>query len=742
MANKKLSATITIGGAVASSLKSAFGSVKGGVNEVGSAIRNAERQQKLLSQSIQTFGKQGRNVDGLRQKYVAITSQIDRLREAHERLNRIQRQQQENKAHRSELGGKIVNTAAAGAAIALPSFAMFKQSSQFSYDLMMIGLTAEMTKKQVADLGGTMVTLSDQTGVSQENMKNAFGFLVAAGQKVGEAQANLKSIGKTAKATGSDIEDVARASFTMGDALKVKPDQMQRAMDMLVQAGKAGNFEFKAMAAELPGLGSSFQALKMTGTEAVATMGSALQIAMKGAKSESEAANNLSNFLSKLMSDETAKKAAKMGGNISKVIRDAQASGANPIEAAIAEINRITKGGDQELISKLFGDMQVQNFIRPMLQNLEEYKKIKQEVLDSQGVVERDWATVMASSKEKTEKLSNSVWGLTEAIGGALDPIVGKLADTLMPVVTATRDFVKANPKLVGGVIASAAAFTTLRLAVLGTKFAFTFLRGGLLGGAGVMEKMRAGALLAGRALPFVATGIRGIGLAFVSTGIGALLAGVALAGLAIYQHWDGVSAFMGGIFDGIKVGLEPAINAWKGLGEALGITDKVTALWEGFKKLLEPVTYTKDELGKASAAGKNFGVVLGKAIDSLYTPIRWLIESITWVINNMPSSIGSKLGFATDTSGLASPRPDNLAPALASGSTYLGGDQSLPPLPKIAGSKSSTTVTNHNQYDLTINPPPGADPKEIAREAVKELKRQQGISARSMMPDGYVFQG
>lgn len=727
MANKKLSATITIGGAVASSLKSAFGSVKGGVNEVGSAIRNAERQQKPLSQSIQTFGKQGRNVDGLRQKYVAITSQIDRLREAHERLNRIQRQQQENKANRSELGGKIVNTAAAGAAIALPSFAMFKQSSQFSYDLMMIGLTAEMTKKEIDALGGTMVTLSDQTGVSQENMKNAFGFLVAAGQGVGEAKENLKSIGKTAKATGSDIEDVARASFTMGDALKVKPDSMLQALDMLVTAGKEGKFEFKAMAAELPGLGSSFQALKMTGTEAVATMGSALQIAIRGAKSEEEAANNMSNFLAKLMTEETAKKAAKMGGNISKVIRDAQASGANPIEAAIAEINRITKGGDQELISKLFGDMQVQNFIRPMLQNLEEYQKIKQKVLASQGVIERDWATVMASSKEKTEKLSNSVWGLTEAIGGALDPIVGKLADTLMPVVTATRDFVKANPKLVGGVIASAAAFTTLRLAVLGTKFAFTFLRGGLLGGAGVMEKMRAGALLAGRALPFVATGIRGIGLAFVSTGIGALLAGVALAGLAIYQHWDGVSAFMGGIFDGIKVGLEPAINAWKGLGEALGITDKVTALWEGFKKLLEPVTYTKDELGKASAAGKNFGVVLGKAIDSLYTPIRWLIESITWVINNMPSSIGTTLGFASDTSGLAPPRPDNLAPA-------------LPSLPAMASARGGNSYTE-GSHVFNITQRPGESQQDLAKRILDEQDRRRGVRQRSMMTDGVIAQ-
>lgn len=713
MANKKLSATITIGGAVASSLKSAFGSVKGGVAEVGSAIRNAERQQKLLSQSIQTFGKQGRNVDGLRQKYVAITSQIDRLREAHERLNRIQRQQQENKANRSELGGKIVNTAAAGAAIALPSFAMFKQSSQFSYDLMMIGLTAEMTKKEIDALGGTMVTLSDQTGVSQENMKNAFGFLVAAGQAVGEAQENLKSIGKTAKATGSDIEDVARASFTMGDALKVKPDSMLQALDMLVTAGKEGKFEFKAMAAELPGLGSSFQALKMTGTEAVATMGSALQIAIRGAKSEEEAANNMSNFLAKLMTEETAKKAAKMGGNISKVIRDAQVAGANPIEAAIAEINRITKGGDQELITKLFGDMQVQNFIRPMLQNLEEYQKIKQKVLASQGVIERDWATVMASSKEKTEKLSNSVWGLTEAIGGALDPIVGKLADTLMPVVTATRDFVKANPKLVGGVIMAAGAFTTMRLAVLATKFAFTFLKGGMLSIVGLFYKTSAAATVAGvgsttaaggltvlgKAFRFVGRAIIWMGRALLMNPIG--LAITAIAGLAylVYENWDTLKPFFTALWDDIVGKFDYAVEKIKGL------IDDIKKRWEGLKTLVSG--------GVGSA---------------------W--NSTVNTVTNAGNKIGDAWEKTKNWAGFGSGESSGENPAAPL------KNPSLPPLPKIAGSKSSTTVTNHNQYDLTINAPPGADPKEIAREAVKELKRQQGISARSMMPDGYVFQG
>ena len=120
MANKKLSATITIGGAVASSLKSAFGSVKGGVNEVGSAIRNAERQQKLLSQSIQTFGKQGRNVDGMRERYAQLTQQLDKMRAAHQRLNQVQQAQKANLDKRADYRGQMLDTVALGATVASP----------------------------------------------------------------------------------------------------------------------------------------------------------------------------------------------------------------------------------------------------------------------------------------------------------------------------------------------------------------------------------------------------------------------------------------------------------------------------------------------------------------------------------------------------------------------------------------------------------------------------------------------
>lgn len=744
MANKKLSATISIGGAIAPSLKSAFGNIKEQMNQVGSAIKSVEMRQRELGRVIkeqEALGKAGSalKVDLAQQELAMLDKQLAKMKQINTQITNNQRAQQKNKANRAELGGEMAKTAVVGAAIAMPAISMFNKSAQFNYDLMMIGNTAELTKEQVAKLGGELVTLSDKTGVGAESLKNAFGFLVAAGQDVTSAQANLQAIGRTAKATGSEIEDVAKASFTMGDALKVDPSQMAQAMDMLVQAGKAGNFEFKDMAAELPGLGASFQALKMNGAEAVATMGAALQIARKGAGSSSEAANNMSNFLAKIMSPDTLKKAGKMGSDLYGVISKAQQSGANPLEAAIAEINRITKGGDQKLLGEIFGDMQVQNFLRPMLQNLEEYKRIKGEVLNSKGVVDRDWETVMASSKEEVEQLTEATTGLGRAIGSSLEPIIGKLVETLTPLVRSVRDFVTEHPKLVGGVIATAAAFTTLRLAVLGTKFALTFVNGGMLKLGETLLKAKLGAALTGEALPIVSVGIRGIGLAFASTGIGALVAGLALAGLWVYRNWDGVAAFFSGMFSGITSGLEPVITAWTGLVDALGITDTLKDLWQWFTTLFEPVSYTTEELGKAGDAGQRFGKMLGDAISTLYSPITWLIEQVTWLINNFGSldKIKSRVGglwesttstvggwFGGDkskNSNLATPRP------------------SLPPLATARGGGS--TYQDNSQTTLQITQRPGESQEALAQRIIDTQERNRQVRQRSMMTEGMIPQ-
>ena len=45
--NKKLSAVITIGGAISSSLRGAFGDVKGRVGELGKTVTDLEKRQRL-----------------------------------------------------------------------------------------------------------------------------------------------------------------------------------------------------------------------------------------------------------------------------------------------------------------------------------------------------------------------------------------------------------------------------------------------------------------------------------------------------------------------------------------------------------------------------------------------------------------------------------------------------------------------------------------------------------------------
>ena len=89
MANKKLNATIAIGGTVARSLTRGLTNTKGQLAEVGGEIGKTTRRQRQLSDQIKTFGRQGRNVDGLRRQYAELGTEIDRLRRKQESLQRL-----------------------------------------------------------------------------------------------------------------------------------------------------------------------------------------------------------------------------------------------------------------------------------------------------------------------------------------------------------------------------------------------------------------------------------------------------------------------------------------------------------------------------------------------------------------------------------------------------------------------------------------------------------------------------
>lgn len=534
MANKKLSAVITIGGAVSANLKDAFQTVTRSTSQLGDAVGRLENRQRLLGSAIQRLGRAGMDVDRLREKYKAVTAELERQRALLDRIKRLEEKRKHFADKASQAGGKMRESAVQLGVAAAPVIGSVLKSSEFNYQMQAIGNTADMDRGEIASLGKDIVEISREVGKSIEETQGAMGYLVAAGADVPVARDMLKSIGKAATGTSSEILDVAKAAFVLNDTLKVTPTQMQDALGKLVQAGKEGNFEFKDMAAELPTLGAGFVALKMQGTEAVATMGAALQIARKGAATSGEAANNMSNFVNKILSPETLKKAKKVFNvDLYKIVTNAQKNGGNPIEAAIEAVNKMTKGGDQKLLGELFGDMQVQNFVRPMLQNLDEYKRIKGEVLKAgSDTLERDFASMSDTAKEKMSKASGELGRLANAFGTVLEPAIGDAAAAFNSFMVPVTKWVEENPKTVQSMTAVTVGALAMKTAFFGAKAA-AFLVGGKAAAAAIsFTKL-------GVAIKGIGTAIAWAGrLAMAHPAIMALTVGGAAA-YAAYENRD-----------------------------------------------------------------------------------------------------------------------------------------------------------------------------------------------------------
>lgn len=745
MANKRLNATITIGGAISGSLRAAVGSTTAMMRGIGGTVRELEKRQRLLGESISTFGKLGKNVDALRAKYAATIKTVDQLRAAQKRLADHEKAVEANKAARKNYRSKIGEAAALGAAVVLPGAAAIKRSSDFNYELQAIGNTADMTRAQIGALGVEILSISDKAGKSAQDVQRAMGFLVAGGMDADVARRVLLPVGRTATATASEIEDVAKAAFTLNDAMKINPAQMQKALDILVQSGKEGNFEFKDMAAELPVLGAAFQALKMNGTEAAATLGAALQIARKGAGSSSQAATNMENFVAKVMSPETLKKAKKFGSDLYGVISKAQKKGENPFEAAIQEINRITNGGDQKLLGELFADMQVQSFLRPMLQNLEEYKRIKAKALGADGVVDRDFEKMAATSKQQMNDFGNAVGRAAIAVGDALEPALGRVLSVLTPIVKGVTEFVTANKELVGGTLLVVGGLTTLRLVTLSAGYAFTFLRGGMLATQGAF--LRVGTMFT----TLTATGTRVAGVmravafaaALSAVPLGVVVgaaAGLAAVGVLVWKYWEPLKAFFVGFGQGLVAGLAPVGQAfndafapvWNVIKpvvmpvlETVGGWVKSAIAW--FGELLTPISAASDTTKAFGNAGQVCGEVVAKAFTVMLNPISLVVDAIRWINNNIGGVIEKAAAVGSAISGGWQAAKD-----------FVTGGPSTPTMPQLRGAGAGGSgggYTSQDTYHITQLP--GESAEQLARRIAEINKRQAGVRARGNMTDG-----
>lgn len=318
-----------------------------------------------------------------------------------------------------------------------------------------LGNTAGMSADELKALDARLTAASRTTNQFKADLLTANEVLIAAGLEWQKALDITPVLGKVATATQATMGDLAQTAFALSSNLKVPVDQMQAAFERLTVAGQSGQFELKDMAREFAKLGASMGALKFTGLENVSRLGAALQIARRGAGDASEAANNLQNFLAKLAAPEVQKNFKKFGIDLPRLIKGARERGLDPFLLTLKAIQKAT-GGDEFKLGEIFGDMQVQNFIKPMLLYADDYKRLVGEINASNGVLDGNFDRMMSTTIERWKQFRIQLE--TQPMPW-LEELIGKMSEWLKVM----NEYPKITAAIAKGLVGLAVAAIALK---------------------------------------------------------------------------------------------------------------------------------------------------------------------------------------------------------------------------------------------------------------------------------------
>lgn len=791
MANKRLNATISIGGAVASSLRSAFGNIKGQVGQVGSALRRLENEQRMVTSAIRTFGEMGKNVDKLRGRYIAITAQVDKLKAAYQQLNDIKSAQDANDAQRAEIMGKIFETAAFGAVTLTP----IVQAAAFEKAMLGVAKQVEGARddngnltKTYYDMGAAIQQLGREIPIATNDLAE----MVAAGARMGVAKSALLDFTRSAAMMSSAFElpagKLAEDMGKIAGLYKIPVTSINSLADSINYLDDNAQSKGGDIIEYLTRVGGSASSVKITG-QSMAALGSTLLTLGESTETAGTATNAMfAKFAAAEKGTKKFKEAMKEIGLSTSSVQSGMAKDAEgTLLKIIDQIGKLPESKRSGVMVELVG-LEHQDTLAKLVANVTEYRKqIALAGSDkAKGSMSREFSATMQTTTAQFETLKNSVVETSVNIGSTLLPTVNALMGAFAKGSGNIADFAREHPALTRVVIGATTAIVGLRLATLGGALAFTYMKGAALAVAKVLAGTRAqialtaistrllgsatlaanGGLLgmATRALPAVTLGLRAMtaaSLAFLMTpigaAVGAVVAVLAVGAVWVYKNWGKVAAFFEGFGEGFMQSMAPLSEAISNMRNSLGplkpifdgIGAAVGTVWDWFKKLLDPVVETPESLAKATDAGLNFGRVVGGAINFVLTPMRKLIEGITWIGNNAGAildKVGGAIAKAKSFVGLGDdPAATDAQPDVAGlpGAVTIKGaaDAANPPLPMIppmAGAKSKGGgYVDKSETKIYVQQQPGQDNRDLAREITKEQERQRGIRQRGAMTDG-----
>lgn len=346
--------------------------------------------------------------------------------------------------------------------------------------------------------------------------------------------------------------------------------------------------------------------------------------------------------------------------------------------------------------------------------------------MQAQGSMAREAAARNAALSAQWQMAKNRAFNLSATVGEALAPALLKLLKVVNPLIERFTSFVQNHSTLVGWVLGAVVAFSALTaglgfllvpLALIAGKvmlLRFVFARLGLVTAGPLASGLR----IAGQAaMVFVRGGL----LAMLAAGgpVIAVVAAIAAAALLIYKYWGPIKAFLGGVWDGLAIGLAPVLSQMAPLLEfGSTLVGWLGQAWRWFTDLIAPIQSTQQELAGFASAGRLVGEVLGGIVAKIiqvaqHLPMIGLLARMFSGPRQDAQGGAAGLGFAAGLPAM---------PAVAGPGALRFFEEPKPLKFNPRGAGGGNTTTNN----ITVNAAPGMDDKALARAITFEMDRRE----------------
>lgn len=494
---------------------SAANAAENALKGTGAASELLAKKQKALHDYLKRTNKEAGNRSRAEAAMRALGRRQVELKRNEEALARAMDRSNAVAEKRGRIYAGLGKLTMQGAALMAPAGMAVKTAAEKQDTIRDIAITGDMSAEDEAKLSLAVRNIAQQSNQMQTDVLQGMQVLVAGGVSTREELEGYGAVlAKAATATRASMDDLGATTLALRDNLGITAQDLSASFNILASAGKAGNVELKDMAKFFPQMAPTMASMGVTGREAVAQIAAALEVARKGAGTNDEAATNMRNFLQKIFAPDTVKNFADAGIDLQGSLKQLAKDGIGPFEGtmrlvmeymksqspqAAAEFRKAMQIEDEArreqalqriqeayALSDLFRDMQAMNFLRPMMLQMDEYKRIKAEALEAadRDVIGEDYARRMATAVEQGKRLRVAFDLAAESLGNALLPSALAVGESLLPLLQRGAAWIEQHQETVAAVAKLAAGLFLFRGGLLAVRLGFNLLGGPLVSAA------------------------------------------------------------------------------------------------------------------------------------------------------------------------------------------------------------------------------------------------------------------